>query len=222
MGNSYHIDTEKYSLQRFKHNLETRNMIPSRVILKVDLDNRFNILKMNGITNLKELMERLKTKPKIESFSNETGLPIDYLTILNREAKSYLPNPVRLDKFAGIPANYVNSLDRIGIKNSRQLFYAAKAKDDRQSLAQQADIPIDILDELVSLSDLVRTYGVGPVFARLIYDVGIKSIKEFVEITAEEFIRIYEEHEGKKADFGVSDIEFSLVIARELDIAVEL
>jgi hypothetical protein len=60
------------------------------------------------------------------------------------------------------------------------------------------------------------------VFTRLIYDVGIKSTKELVEITAEEFIRIYEEHEGKKADFGVSDIEFSLVIARELDIAVEL
>ena len=70
------------------------------------------------------------------------------------------------------------------------------------------------MNELVCLSDLVRAYGVGPVFARMIYDVGIKSIKEFVEYTAEEFIRIYEEKEQKKADFGINEIQFSLELAK--------
>jgi hypothetical protein len=78
------------------------------------------------------------------------------------------------------------------------------------------------LTELVCLSDLARAYGVGPVFARLIYDVGVKTIQEFVAVTAEEFIRIYEEKEQKKADFGVNEIQFSLELAKELDIAVEL
>ena len=74
----------------------------------------------------------------------------------------------------------------------------------------------------VSLSDLSRIYGVGPVFARIIYDVGIRSVREFVECTAEDFVRIYEEKEHKKADFGVNEIQFSLELAKELDIAVEL
>ena len=78
------------------------------------------------------------------------------------------------------------------------------------------------MNELVCLSDLARAYGIGPVFARMIYDVGIKSITEFVENTAEEFIRIYEEKEQKKADFGVNEIQFSLELAKELDIAVEI
>ena len=62
-------------------------MIPSRVSLKDDLDERFEILEINSIANLKELINALKTKPKIELFSKETGLTIEYLTLLKREAK---------------------------------------------------------------------------------------------------------------------------------------
>jgi hypothetical protein len=222
MGNQYHLDIEKYSIQKFKNNLESREMIPSRVSLKDELDERFKALKIKGITNLKELIDALKTKPKIELFSHETGLTIEYLTLLKREAKSYLPNPVRLDKFPGILPKYVDRLEVEGIKNSRHLFNEAKDKNEREHLSRTTEIPIEILDELVSLSDLSRAYGVGPVFARIIYDVGIKSIKEFVENTPEDFIRIYEEKEQKKADFGVNEIQFSLELAKELDIAVEI
>ena len=222
MRKQYHIDLEKYSLKKFKSNLKSRDMIPSRVSLKDDLDERFKIFEINSITNLKELIDVLKTKPKIELFSKETGLTIEYLTLLNREAKSYLANPIRLDKFSGIPTKYVDRLDVVGIRNSRQMFYKAKDKKERVLLSRKTEIPIEILDEFVCLSDLSRAYGVGPVFARMIYDVGIKSIKEFIEYTAEDFIRIYEEINQKKADFGVNEIQFSLELARELDIAIEI
>jgi len=222
MEKQYHLNIEKYSLQKFKNNLKSRDMIPSRVSLKDELDERFKKLEINGISNLKELIDTLKTKPKIELFSNETGLTTEYLTLLKREAKSYLPNPVRLDKFPGIPAKYVERLEAEGINNSRQLFNEAKDRIERERLSQRTEIPIEIVNELVCLSDLARAYGVGPVFARIIYDVGIKSIKEFVENSAEEFIRIYEEREQKKADFGVNEIQFSLELAKELDIAIEI
>jgi len=222
MGNQYHIDIEKYSLKKFKKNLKSREMIPSRVSLKDKLDERFKILEISSITNLKELIDALKTKRKIELFSKETGLTTEYLTLLKREAKSYLPNPVRLDKFSGIPTKYADQLEAEGIRNSRQLFNEAKDKDERERISQRTEIPIEILDELVCLSDLARAYGVGPIFARIIYDVGIISIKEFVEKSAEEFIRIYEEKEQKKADFGVNEIQFSLELAKELDIAIDI
>jgi hypothetical protein len=219
MKAQYHIDLEKYSLQKFKNNLDSRKMIPSRVSLKEDLDERFRILENAGISNLKELIAALKTKPKIEEFSNATGLSIQYLTLLNREAKSYLPNPIRLDKFPGVSSIAIEKLEAIGIKNTRHLFSAAQEKTEREQLAQQTDIPIAILDVLVGLSDLSRVYGVGPVFARMIYDLGIQSIRDFVEYSAEEFIVIYETQTQRKADFGVNEIEFSLVLARELEIA---
>ena len=102
------------------------------------------------------------------------------------------------------------------------LFNEAKGINERERLSQKTEIPIEIMDELVCLSDLARAYGVGPVSARMIYDVGIQSIKEFVQYTAEEIIRIYEEKEGKKADFGVNEIQFSLDLAKRLDVADEI
>ena len=222
MRDQYHIDLEKYSLQKFKENLRSREMIPSRVSLKDDLDDKFRIIENSDITNHKELIGTLKTKLKIEQYSKETGLSIEYLTLLNREAKSYLPNPIRLDKIPGVVSKYVKRLESVGIKNSRHLFNAAKGKAERERLSRITEIPIGVLNELVGLSDLSRAYGVGPVFARMIYDVGIKSIQEFVGYSAEDIIRVYEEKSQKKADFGVNEIQFSLELARELDIAVEI
>ena len=76
MGNHYHIDLEKYSLQRFLMDLKTREMIPSRRMLKEQLDERFKILENFGISNLKELIGTLNTRTKIALFSKETGLPV--------------------------------------------------------------------------------------------------------------------------------------------------
>ena len=64
MNDQYQIDLEKYSLQKFKNNLQSRDMIPSRVSLKDELNARFRVLENNGITNLKELIDALKTKQK--------------------------------------------------------------------------------------------------------------------------------------------------------------
>ena len=217
MSVQYQIDLEKYSLRKFKQSLQTRDLIPSRASLKNELDARFRILENSGITNLKELVDVLKTKVKVEQFSRKTGLSIEYLTLLNREAKSYLSKSIRLNKFPNIQTEYLERLDDAGVRNSRQLFTEAQMKGWRERFAQETDIPLEALNELIGLSDLSRIYGVGPVFARIIYDVGIKSVKAFVEYTAEDFIKIYEEQTKKKADFGVGEIEFSLELAKELN-----
>lgn len=66
------------------------------------------------------------------------------------------------------------------------------------------------------LSDLARLYGVGPVFAGIIYNVGINSVESFIKYSAEEFIKIYENKTKKKADFSENDINFSINLAKEL------
>jgi len=61
-------------------------------------------------------------------------------------------------------------------------------------------------------------YGVGPVFAQIIYNVGVKSVNDFKTYSGEDFIQIYEKATMKKADFSVNDINFSLDMARLLSI----
>jgi len=218
----YEINLENYTMQRFKNSLQSRELIPSRKSLKDDLDDRFRVLENLCIDNLKALTVTLKTKQKIEALSQETGLPNQYLTLLNREAKSYLSKPIRLDKLPGIQPEYLEKLEEVGIRNTKHLFVQAQDKLSREQIAQETHIPLEALNELVGLSDLSRIYGVGPVFARIIYDVGIKSVKAFVNHSSEDFIRIYEEQTQKKADFGLGEIQFSLELAKELDIAVDM
>lgn len=217
MKEKYYIDLERYSLQKFKLSLQKRDMIPSRVVLKEEIEERFEILNDNGIKNLKTLIDTLKTKEKIEMFSKKTGLSIDYLSILKREASSYLPKPIRLKDFAGMDSKDIESLKDTGINNTRQLFNKGITGEQLNQLSQLTSIPMERLTELASLSDLARLYGVGPVFARIIFDVGIKSVKTFVKYKAEDFINIYENKTQKKADFGVNDIRFSIELAKELE-----
>ena len=222
MSTRYHIDTKDYPLEKFKRNLKTRDLIPSRVSLKENLDESFKVLESQGIKSLHDLLTALKTKRAVTAFANKSGLDINYLTLLRREANSYLPNPVRLDKLAGIPSENFKKLAELGIKNTRHILSEAATDNQRKGLSMKTGIPVEVLVELVGLSDLTRVYGVGPVFARMIYDLGIRSLNDFARGSSEDFIRLYEEQTGKKADFGVGEIQFSLDMAKELEQIAEI
>lgn len=222
MNCSYHLDPARYSIKQFRENISGREMIPSRMILKEDLEKNFQILVDQGIRSLADLLAVLKTKSKRAEFSLKTGLPEHYLTILNREAKSYFPNPIRLEKFSGIPEQALESLQSRGITHTRHLFEAACQHRDRGGWAEELGISAEDLERLICLSDLVRLYGFGPVFAEMILGVGICSVKEILEFTPEEVLEVYERKSGKKAVFPVQDIRFSLTLARALDLAVDI
>lgn len=192
-------------------------MIPSRAILKENLEERFQVLNDYGIKNLQMILDVLKTKGKMENFSKETHLPLQYLTILKREVSSYLPKPISLSEFPGVDSQVIKALENNGLKNTRQLFNAVKIENRINDISHSTGLAVEKLAELVSLSDLGRLYGVGPVFARIIYDVGIKSVIDFAKYKGEEFISIYEKETHKKADFSVNDINFSIELAKELN-----
>jgi hypothetical protein len=215
---NYHLDPEKISLEQFRQSLEARELIPSRLILKENLEERFEVLASAGISNLMELIGSLKSKANVENFSEQIGLPVGYLTILKREASSYFPNPVPLKKFPDVDTQILLKLEKLGLKNSKQLFNAARTNEERQNLCSESGVSERQLMELVHLSDLVRLYGVGPAFARLLYNVGIKSVEAFLKYGPREIVRVYEEETGKKADFAEKDIQFSYEMARELGI----
>ena len=218
MNAYYHIDSRKYTLQQLKMNLLSRELIPSRKVLKEDIERRFKILEKMGILNLQDLINALKNKKKMEIFSSSSGISVDYLTLLRREANSYFPNPVPLNKFPGVSPQDLARLKEKGIKNSRHLFEQVGSDKDRKELAKKSGVSLEHLAELAGLSDLVRAYGVGPVFARILYDTGIHSIRRLIGYSPEEIIHLYEEKFNQKADFSLRDMQFCLEIARALDL----
>lgn len=197
-------------------------MIPSRRALKDDLDARFARLEAIGIDTMADLLAALKSKATIAQVASETDLSVDYLSLLRREANSYLPNPASLGKLPNVDSVHVQVLADQGISNTRHLLRNAAKRGAREELAERTGIPISCLDELACLSDLCRLYGVGPVFARLLYDAGFQTLDSLRGSTAEDLVRLYEERTGKPADFGAHEIQVTLELAAVLDRIVEV
>ncbi|BDZ69883.1 DUF4332 domain-containing protein [Methanobacterium petrolearium] len=198
MKEDYHIDLEKFPLNRFKKELSESELIPSRKILKEKINERFEILENNGIGNLQDLKVSLKTPKKTREFAGKSGLPEDYLLILRREVNSYTPNPVNLEKFPGVEKETVNKLKSVGIKNTAHLFKKVKTPEDRIKLAAELEIPEEEILELAKLTDLSRIKWVGPVSARIFLDSGIDTVEKVSEADAGSFYKKLVELNQKK------------------------
>jgi hypothetical protein len=225
MPDPYYIDLEAFSLARFRDELETREVLPGRRILKEDIAGRFAVLESMGIENLAELVQALKTKKKVEAFAQQSGLSQDYLTILRREVNRYLPNPVNLAKFPGVEPAYVEKLASVGIKHSKHLFDRGRTRDARDDVSRQAAVPGDAVLELVKLSDLVRVSGVGPVFARILYQAGSDTLEKLATSSPEglhdRVMAVNLEMGYTNAAIPMRDIAYCIEVSQELPKAIK-
>ncbi len=216
MSDGYHLDPHQIDLQSLRDSLTSRPLIPSRRMLLDDLDRNFEALAAAGIGSLGDLIVATKTKPKLARLAERTSVPRDYLTVLRREANSYLPNPVPLRSLPGVAPADIEPLAAAGIKNTRTLLARAHASKAREQLADESGVSMDVLVELCELSDLCRLYGVGPAFARLLHGLGIRSAEHFAEHRPEQIVALYEDKTGGKADFSAADVSFTLEMAQFL------
>jgi hypothetical protein len=67
MADDYSINLERYKLEQFKQELEVADLLPSRQILKKQIDIRFKILNENGVQNLQDIVNCLKTPKKLRN-----------------------------------------------------------------------------------------------------------------------------------------------------------
>jgi len=227
MANQYHMDLGQFSLEQLRHTVESGDLIPSEKILEEKIPERFAILESMGIRNLKDLTGALSTKRKIERFSQESGLPQDYLTILRRRAGIYTPRPKPLKRMPGIAPEYIERLAAVGIKDTKQLFERAKSKQDRAELSRQANVPDDVLLELTKLSDLARAPYVGPVYARIFYEAGADTLEKLAGSPPAELLArlhaVNDEQKLTKAALptSVAEMESFLEIVKMIPKAIE-
>ena len=227
MTDQYHMDLDQFSLEQLKQMCEAGNLLPSERILQEETAERFAVLQSMGITNLAGLIHALSTRTKTERFSQESGLPVDYLIILRRRAGFCAPRPVQLARMPGIDPERVERLAGLGIRDTRQLFKRGQSKQDRDQLSALAEVPDGVVLELVKLSDLVRAPFVGPVYARLFYKAGLDTLEKVAGSRPEELpARLHAVNEEKKLTkaalpTSVTEMASFLEIARMIPRIIE-
>jgi hypothetical protein len=223
--NKYFVDIEHISLARYRNMLENSDLLPGRKMLYENIRERFERLEQQGIRNLKELVQALKSENKIKDLADKTDIPAEYLTILRREMNRLLPKPVSIADFPGVEASITETLKTINIKNTLQLFEQCDTTKKRAELADQLNIPLSTLEELTRLADLSRIWGVGPVFCRIFLDAGIDSVWKLSKLSAEDaYEKLVETNKSgnyTRVTFTVMDVALCIKIARELPGTIE-
>lgn len=199
----YHLDLSRISIDEFFGTLREGSISPGRRILLERQQERRAAIRGEGVELLSDLTERLKTKPKLSAFAAATGLSVEYLTILRRQALSYLPKPVPLEKFPGVSDRLVRRLAEAGVKHGKHLFDATPALSDVATAAARYEVDEASLRELRILVDLSRITGVGPIFARFFYDIGVRGVVDLasrdVDAVLENLAAITADYTGPQA-----------------------
>lgn len=221
----YYTDLAYISLDNYRSKLELADLLPSRMILKEQLEERFNYLKSIGIKNVLELQKLLKKKEKLAELSRVECLSEDYLVILLREINSIQPKPNKISEFIGISPETVAKLENIGIKDTVKLFDHVLTSESRKNLAAETTISEAEILKLTQLTDLSRIKWVGVTFARMLVDVGIDTAEkaskaDYVELH-QKIMEINKEKNFYKGQIGLHDIKLFVDAAQEVAFEIE-
>lgn len=208
----YYIDLREISLDAFRRKLETTDLLPSQKILKEKMDEGFNVLKAQGIKNMYELQQALKTKAKVNQFAQATLLPIDYLIVLRREVNSYHPQARKIKDFPCLEERIKKRLGNIGIQTTVELYDKIATKDERNKLKKQLNMAEEEVLLLAKLTDVSRIRYVNQAFATLLvhsdYDTVEKIKKADDQELYDKLIQFNKEKRYFKGNIGLKDMKF--------------
>ncbi len=221
----FNIDLEKINMRMYEQLLLERSLVPSRMILKEHFDDYFKLLKQQKIPNVQALLKELKNKKNIKEMANKTKIPVEYLTILARETKSYIRSSIKLTKFPGLKARTSKLLAKVGIINTHQLFNEVLTPKSRKALASWAGIELDEVLMITKLTDLTRIRWVNHTFAYALYETGFDTLEKVATADPDELYekvkKLNTERKFFPAHIGLKDMKRCIEAAQLLSFDIE-
>ncbi len=221
----YYSDLKNISIDDYQEILKSADLLPSRMILKNDINDIFKIIKEQKITDVDELQKALKNKNKLQEFSKKSGIQEDYLKILIREVNSYRQSPNKINKFPCISENVVLKLQNIGINNTLQLFDRILTPRTRNEISSQIGISDNEILILAKLTDLSRIRWVNHTFAYVLLESGHDTAEKVADADYQELYEkikiLNEEREIYKGHIDLHDMKLCVEAAKDLSLDIE-
>ena len=221
----YSIELRQISLDEFAEILTSIDLLPGRRILLEQLAQVIERLKQINIFDLEALRKLLKNKNKYPGLAEILSISVATLVVLNREINGYQSKPFPLSELNVFSNEVMEKLEQAGLMSTRDLYEHCPSKKARQELSARLSLPTGQILQALSLSDLLRVNGVGPVYARILNEMGIKSTSDYLSNDSNEilrnFQRINEEKHYTKARLGLKDVEYCKRFCKKLDVDIE-
>lgn len=219
---SYYRDLKVISIESFKDILQSMEMIPSWMILKEHINQKMDSITQQGVSNLDELVTVLKTKKKVEAFSEISGIEVDYLTILRRIVNGYLPKP---NKFSDSPLFSQDLLNKLPYKTTKALYDLIITEKQRKDLSLETDIAVDDILLLSKYTDVSRIRWVNHTFATVLILTGYDRV-EIIAVsdysTLYETIKSWNDKENYyKAVISKNDMKRLVTFSQTLDFDIQ-
>ena len=167
----------------------------------------------------------MKTKKKVNAFSDQTGVPIDFLTILGREIRSYRQKPNNLRDFPSIDEDTIKKLGNIGLKNAFQFFSKVLTTADRVALSKHTEIDEHVILKLTKLTDLSRIRWVNHTFAYVLYEAQYDTVEKVAKADYIEFYetvkQLNEKQELYRGHIGVHDMKLCVEAAKDVSLDIQ-
>jgi len=221
----YYIDLKSISIDKYKEILKSADLIPSRMILKENIDENLNAIKTQNIQNIDELQKILKDKSKLQELSQQFSLPERYLEVLRAELNGYRQKPNRIKDFPCIVENIVRKLEVLGLKNTFKLYGEVLTQKKRNELSNKTGISKDGIMQLTKLTDLSRIRWVNHTFAYVLLESGYDTTEKVANADYKEMYetikQLNEEREIYNAHIGAHDMKLCVESAKGLDFEIE-
>ena len=219
---SYYRNLKAISIESFKEILRDMDMIPSWMILKENINHQMDSIIKQDVSNLDELRTVLKTKKKVEEFSEKSDMALDYLIVLRRMINGYLPKP---NKFSDSSLFSEESLIKLPYTTTKALYDSIITAEQRQNLSIETTIPLEDILLLSKYSDVSRIRWVNHTFATVLLLTGFDSVETIANADYSimyETIKSWNEKEKYyKAHIGKNDMKLLVALAKELDYDIQ-
>jgi len=221
----YYINLESISTDNYREIIKSADLTKSRLILKENTDEIFEIIKKQGINNVDELQKTLKSKDKLKAFAKKSGIDKEYLTILIREINSSIQKPNKIKDFPEIPENIVSKLEDLNIKNTLQLYEKVVTAKTRLELSKESKIGQEDILKLTKLTDLSRIRWVNHTFAFVLHEAGFDTTEKVANANYNELYSMIKQLNDKrnlyKGHIGLNDMKLTVNAAKDVPLDIE-
>ncbi|PWJ88996.1 uncharacterized protein DUF4332 [Oceanotoga teriensis] len=131
-----------------------------------------------GIKDTNSFFEKIESVSELKKIVNKTNIASEYFLLLRNMLFFYRFRTVKLKKINSFDKKYISKLESINIKDTGSLIIECKTQENKEKLSNRLEIPVEKINKLANIADIMRLPGVKDIRATLYFDSGFDTLEK--------------------------------------------